>query len=117
MQYLKYYPLRDKMKKTNIFTNIPQTLKEELFEDILNKPNIKIQRIVSDGHITEEFDWYDQDSDEWVIVLQGAAIIKFKNENDVKLEVGDYINIPAHKKHKVTWSSKEIKTIWLAIHY
>jgi len=105
------------MKKTNIFTNIPKKLNEELFEDILNKPNIKIQRIISDGNTEEEFQWYDQNNDEWVIILQGAAIIEFKDEDDIKLETGDYINIPAHKKHKISWLNKDIKTIWLAVHY
>ena len=105
------------MKKENIFTQIPQELKDELFEDILSQPNIKIQRIVSDGHTTGEFDWYDQDGDEWVMLVKGSAIISFENEDDVVLEAGDYINIPAHKKHKVSWTSQDEKTIWLAVHY
>ena len=105
------------MKKENIFTKIPQELKDELFEDIINKPNLKIQRIVSDGHTTNKFDWYDQDGDEWIILLQGSAIISFFDEDDVALEVGDYINISAHKKHKVSYTSKDEKTIWLVVHY
>lgn len=105
------------MKKENIFTKIPKELKDELFEDILSQPNIKIQRIISQGHTTQEFDWYDQDSDEWVMLVKGAAVISFENEDDVELEVGDYINIPAHKKHKVSYTSQDEKTIWLAVHF
>ena len=105
------------IKKENIFTNIPQELQDELFEDIVNKADLKIQRIVSQGHTTQEFDWYDQDGDEWVILLKGSAIISFPDEDDVELEVGDYLNIPAHKKHKVSYTSQDEKTIWLAVHY
>jgi len=105
------------MKKENIFTKIPKELKDELFEDILSQPNIKIQRIISQGHTTQEFDWYDQDSDEWVMLVKGAAVISFENEDNVELEVGDYINIPAHKKHKVSYTSQDEKTIWLAVHF
>ena len=105
------------MKTTNIFTNIPQELKDELFENIISNDKLKIQRIVSQGHTTQKFQWYDQDSDEWVILLQGDAIISFEDEKDIKLKSGDYINIPAHKKHKVSWTSTDIKTIWLAVHY
>ena len=105
------------MKKENIFTKIPKELKDELFEDILSQPNIKIQRIISQGHTTQEFDWYDQDSDEWVMLVKGAAVISFENEDNVELEVGDYINIPAHKKHKLSYTSQDEKTIWLAVHF
>lgn len=105
------------MNKNNIFNHVPETIKEELFEDIISQPNVKIQRIVSQGHTTQEFDWYDQDSDEWVILLQGKAILLFEDEESLTLSTGDYINIPAHKKHKVSYTSKDENTIWLAVHY
>jgi cupin 2 domain-containing protein len=105
------------MKTTNIFENIPKELKEELFEEILSKANLKIERIVSKGHITPDEQWYDQESDEWVIVLQGEAVLSFENADDVKLKCGDYLNIPAHTKHRVSWTLPESETIWLALHY
>ena len=105
------------MKKSNIFELIPPTLKDELFEEIISKNGVKIERIVSFGHVTPEFEWYDQRSNEWVILLQGEAIISFLNEDDVRLVAGDYINIPAHKKHRVSWTKPNEESIWLAVHY
>ena len=103
--------------KSNIFTEIPNQIKEELFEDLLIKDNIKIERIVSHGHSTENDEWYDQDQDEWVILLQGQAVISFEGKDDIELSTGDYLNIPAHQKHMLKWTVPNEKTIWLAIHY
>lgn len=105
------------MDKSNIFTNIPKDIKDEIFEDIVSKSSFKIERIVSKGHTSPEKGWYDQKSDEWVIVLKGEAVLSFEDKEDVKLSTGDYINIPAHTKHKVSWSAPDIETIWLAVYY
>ena len=105
------------MNKSNIFESIPSNLKDELFEDIIKKDGLKIERIVSKGHTTAEFDWYDQDSDEWVILLKGEALLSFLDEDDVRLKAGDYLNIPAHKKHRVSWTLPNEESVWLAVHY
>jgi len=105
------------MKTINIFKNIPKKLPKEIFEDIISKDGIKLERIVSKGHVTPNYEWYDQSSNEWVIVLQGAAILSFKDSNDVRLESGDYLNIPAHTKHRVSWTVPNKETVWLALHY
>jgi len=105
------------MKTNNIFKNIPIDLNEELFENIIDKDGLKLQRIVSEAHTTPEGEWYDQTDNEWIILLQGSAILTFEDEEEVKLEVGDHINIPAHKCHRVSWISKDEKTIWLALFY
>ena len=105
------------MKKANIFALIPKQLNEELFEELVSKDGLKIERIVSKGHITTEFEWYEQRSDEWVILLKGEAVLSFFDEDDVRLKVGDYINIPALKKHKVSWTKPNAETVWLAVHY
>lgn len=105
------------MDKSNIFNNIPKDLKDELFENIISKESLKIERIVSKGHTSPEYGWYNQESDEWVIVLQGEAVLSFENSGDVKLSAGDYINIPAHTKHKVSYTAPNVETIWLAVHY
>jgi len=102
---------------SNIFSQIPSELKEEFFEDIISKEGLKIERIVSKGHTTKEGEWYEQKSDEWVIVLRGEAVLSFENSADVRLQEGDYLNIPAHTKHRVSWTKPDIETTWLAIHY
>jgi len=105
------------MKTKNILKNIPKDLAEEVFETIFLKDGLKIERIISKGHTTPTEQWYDQDSNEWVILLEGEAILSFEDSEDVKLSTGDYINIPAHKKHRVSWTTPNKETIWLAIHY
>jgi len=105
------------MNKSNIFASIPKELPEELFEDIISTDGLKIERIVSYGHTTTEFEWYEQRSDEWVILLKGEAVLSFFDEDDVRLKVGDYISIPALKKHKVSWTKPNAETVWLAVHY
>lgn len=105
------------MKTQNIFQNIPQNLPEELFEDILKRDNFKIERIVSDGHTSPKKGWYNSTQNEWVIVLQGEAILSFEKELHVELQKGDYYNILAGQKHRVSYTSESEKTIWLAIYY
>ena len=78
---------------------------------------MKIERIISYGHTTTEFEWYTQESDEWVILLQGEAIISFIDEDDIRLKAGDYINIQAFKKHKVSWTLPNQESIWLVVYY
>lgn len=105
------------MNSSNIFEKIPKELPEELFEDIISKDGLKIERIVSKGHTTTDFQWYEQESDEWVILLKGEAVLSFEDEEDVRLKTGDYINIPALKKHRVSWTRPDEESVWLAVHY
>lgn len=101
----------------NIFTSIPETLEEELFDDLLQHKNVRIERILSKGQSSPKEGWYNQEEHEWVIVLKGCGIISFEDGFEVKLDKGDYINIPAHTKHRVTWTDPDKVTIWLAIFY
>jgi len=105
------------MQLKNIFESIPDNLDEELFELLVQSENVKIERIISKGHRSPESGWYDQERNEWVIVLKGEAIISFENEIDINLKAGTHINIPAHKRHKVSWTDPKTETIWLAVHY
>lgn len=115
MRIIAYFVYNFFMKTTNIFADIPKMLPDELFEELITKENLKIERIISKGHTSST--WYNQSHDEWVIVLQGEAILSFEDKEDVRLKNGDYINIPAHTKHKVSWTLPDSETIWLAIHY
>lgn len=105
------------MELNNIFESIPDNLNEEVFNKLLQNKTIKIERIISKGHISPEKGWYDQALNEWLIILKGRARILFYGEEEINLRAGDYLNIPAHKKHKVSWTDTETETIWLAIHY
>ena len=106
------------MNINNLFDNIELNLDEEIFEDIINSGGIKLERITSNGQATAPGDWYDQSNDEWVILLKGSAGIRFdENDEVILLKPGDYLNIPAHKKHRVEFTDKFEPTIWLALHY
>ena len=102
----------------NIFSNIPESLPDEFFEDIISTENFRIERIISRGHKTPKDKWYDQDKNEWVMVLKGNAELLFEEGNKIiKMKEGDYINIPTHVKHRVEKTDSGEETVWLAIHY
>lgn len=101
----------------NIFDAIPKDLQSEAFERLAAGDGVSIERIVSKGHKTPEGDWYDQEKNEWVMVISGGAILLFDDGASVRLKAGDFINITAHRKHRVEWTSPDVETIWLAVHY
>ncbi|MCI5117080.1 MAG: cupin domain-containing protein [Candidatus Electrothrix sp. LOE1_4_5] len=104
--------------KKHIFTDLPVDLKNEQVDEILQAENIRIERIVSKGHTSPTTGWYDQEENEWVLVLQGAGTILFAEDNQrVTLQQGDFFHIPAHAKHKVVWTDPEEFTVWLAMYY
>ena len=102
----------------NLFADIPAKFPDEIFTTILEATNVRIERIVSNGNSSSEGFWYDQDQHEWVVVLKGLARITIDGEaQPVEMKAGDFINIPAHTKHRVEWTTPEEPTIWLAVHY
>ncbi|MGL6161553.1 cupin domain-containing protein [Microbulbifer sp.] len=101
----------------NLFSSLPKDLSAEVFEDIVSSESVRIERIVSKGHTSPESGWYDQEESEWVIVLQGAARLSFDDGREESLGVGDFINIPAHSRHRVSWTDPTCPTIWLAVFY
>ncbi|ATG91116.1 phosphoribosylaminoimidazole carboxylase [Methylomonas koyamae] len=105
-----------RISSSSIFTGIPVQLPIELCQTLFAAPNLRIERIVSRGHITPKDAWYDQAWDEWVLVLQGAARLSFKTAAALEMVAGDYVMIPAHCLHRVDWTSPDQDTVWLAIH-
>lgn len=101
----------------SLFDLIPDSFQEELTDVLVNNSNVRIKRIISKGHKSPENFWYDQDENEWVLLIKGSANIKFENDTLLRLTEGDYLNIPAHTKHRVEMTSGEGATIWLAIFY
>src|SRR5258708_27007507 len=104
------------MTRPNLFGDLRQQLPEELGTTLLDGANARIERSVSHGHASPEGFWYDQDQHEWVLVLKGAARLQFGDET-VEMKPGDFVNIPAHKKHRVNWTTPDEPTIWLAVFY
>ncbi len=91
---------------------------EELFETLLESGDLRIERIVSTGQQTPPGEWYGQDRNEWVVLLSGAARLRFEDEtSDRDLREGDWLHIPAHCRHRVEWTSPDEVTVWLAVHF
>ncbi|MEZ8009752.1 MULTISPECIES: cupin domain-containing protein [Vibrio] len=102
---------------SNIYSNVPSSIPDEIFNDIITTENVRIERIISHGHRSPEQSWYDQDENEWVMVLEGQGVIEFEDGRVVTLSKGDYINIAAREKHKVVGTDRDVVTIWLAVFY
>ena len=105
------------MKVTNIFDLLPCNLNKEVFEDLVCSSVVRIERIVSKGQSSPDKGWYDQEENEWVMVVEGNACLEFEDGSKSDLSAGDFINIPAHVKHKVLWTDPQRITIWLAVFY
>lgn len=101
----------------NLLKHIPENLPVELFQTLWSKEELKIERIISRGHSTPDGQWYCQDWDEWVLLLQGEAQLAYENNQTINLKPGDYLLIPAHTRHRVAWTASEENTLWLAVHY
>ena len=101
----------------NLLESIPVDIGEEIFTELVRGENLRIDRIISKGQSSPASGWYDQDENEWVMVVKGEAKISFEDDSIVHLKAGGYINIPAHTKHKVAWTKPDTETIWLAVHY
>jgi len=106
------------MTPKNIFEKIPDHLPQELLETLQKSEGVKIERIVSKGHSSPTGFWYDQPDHEWVLLLKGSAGLSFEGQTDlVVLNPGDYLNIPAHVRHRVERTDSNQETVWLAIYY
>jgi cupin 2 domain-containing protein len=102
----------------NIFQDLPTVMIEEISEALLETHYFRVERIISAGQRTPPGEWYDQEPNEWVILLEGSAGLLFEDEKETcVMRPGDYVHIPAHRRHRVEWTDPKQKTVWLAIHY
>ena len=100
----------------DLFADLPATLPQERVDAILARSNVRIERIVSHGHASPPDCWYDQDEAERVVVLKGAARIRFE-DGVVEMRPGDSVNIPAHQRHRVEWTTPDEPTVWPTVVY
>ena len=107
-----------RMVLANLFDTIPADLPDELIDTLVGTDSFRLERIVSRGHVTEEGEWYDQNRDEWVVLLRGAARLRFQDpDDDIQLKPGDHLLIAAHHRHRVEWTAPDQETVWLALHF
>ena len=106
------------MQPGDLFSFIPDSLPQELVDEILVGKGFTIERIVSKGHASPDGFWYDQPQHEWVLLVKGAARLQVDGvDHSIELSQGMYMNLPAHVKHRVEWTKEDEETIWLAIFY
>ena len=99
----------------NLF-DLPDPLPDdELFTELFHTASFRIERIISTGQTTPHSQWYDQDENEWVAVLQGEAILEYDTGERLRLTAGDHILLPAHRRHRVAYTSVEPPCVWLAV--
>jgi cupin 2 domain-containing protein len=101
---------------TSILTDLPDASAAEVFTVLLDRPGVRIERIVSQGQVTPKDAPYDQDHDEWVLLLAGAARLWVDGEGERELRPGSTAFIPARVRHRVTWTQGQPATVWLAVH-
>ncbi len=90
----------------------------EGFEELLSRSGFRLERIISTGQSSPPGFWYDQEVAEWVVLLSGAAEIRFEDEAEPRrMAAGDWVNIAAHRRHRVNWTDPAQASVWLAIHY
>ena len=103
---------------SNIFSELPPQLQQERFDTLVASGAVRIERIVSQGQATPEGEWFDQDLDEWVLLLTGSAGLLIEGEDAPRrLAAGDYLLLPAHCRHRVAWTDADQQTVWLAVHF
>lgn len=105
------------MDQGNLLTDIPECIADEIIQDIVNTKTCRIERVISNGHTTPKGQWYDQANNEWVLIVKGAGKLEFEVGEEVLLREGDHIVIPAHKKHRVSWTDPDKETVWLAVFF
>lgn len=103
----------------NLFADLPPAPEAaERFTDLLHRPGVRIERIVSTGQCSPPDFWYDQAEGEWVLVLRGAARLRFADEAaDRWLRPGDWVEIAPHRRHRVEWTAPDEATVWLAVFF
>jgi len=98
----------------NIFDLPALPLPEELTTILAENGNVRIERIISTGQIS---DWYDQPETEFVVLLEGSAVVEYENGRSVALMKGDTLLIEPHKRHRVSYTSDEPSCVWLCVFY
>jgi cupin 2 domain-containing protein len=103
---------------SNLFSDLPRRLAAERTDVLVETPDLRLERIISTGHVTPAGEWYDQDRDEWVVVLRGRARLRIEGEaGDRVLGPGDHVLLRAQVRHRVEWTDPGEPTVWLALFY
>jgi len=98
----------------NLFADMPDPAGGEQMQILAQSGHVRVERIVSYGQASPPGFWYDQETEEWVVLIQGTASLQFADGDPIRLVAGDHLLIPVHSRHRVTWTSND--AVWLAVH-
>lgn len=98
----------------NLWNTIDKEQGAELVDILVEEKHVLVERIVSAGEST---DWQASSKAEYVILVQGTSTIAFPNGDEVVLQSGDTLLIPAGVKHCVKETSADPMCIWICVHY
>jgi cupin 2 domain-containing protein len=105
------------IRSGNLFDHGEPASSDEQVDALVERGGVTVERIVSTGQASPPGFWYDQADDEFVVLLSGAARLRFEADNlSLDLKPGDWVEIPAHERHRVEWTQAEPPTVWLAVH-
>ena len=102
----------------NLLADVPAGAAQELFQPLLERPGLRIERIVSNGQASPAGFWYDSAQEEWVLLVSGSAALEVEGEAALRvMQPGEWLHLPAHCRHRVAWTDETQPTVWLAVHY
>ena len=104
------------MEISSLLAEFPSPLHQELSDTLVQAKSVRIERIVSHGHVSPPDFWCDQGENEFVLLIQGAARLRFEDEV-LEMKADDWIDVPAHRKHRVERKIPDEKAIWLAVFF
>jgi len=99
----------------NLFTDSLAPDAKEHFLTLVQTESIRVERIISNGQCSPKDFWYDQEENEWVLLVAGAATLEFEDGGKVELKAGDYLVIECHVRHRVDQVSAD--AVWVAVFY
>lgn len=102
----------------NLFVGIVHDADKERLDTLVSRDGLSIERIVSTGQASPPGFWYDDAREEWVVLLSGAATLAFEDtaQPPRRLLPGDYVHLPAHCRHRVSWTDPTAPSVWLAVY-
>lgn len=105
------------LKQGNLFADVPTGAPDEVFQSLLERSGLKIERIISNGQASPAGFWYDSPQEEWVLLLSGSAGLECEGDAAPRvMRPGDWLHLPAHCRHRVAWTDAATPTVWLAVH-
>ncbi len=101
----------------NFFEDLPDVGEGEVIEGVagFGQGKVRIERIISGGHASAEGFWYEQEEDEWVMLMCGEARLLIEGRDEaLEMKAGDHLELPAMLRHRIDSVSDD--ALWLAVH-